>query len=68
MKGRVLSDLHSRISHGSIKRAKLFQLFFEKCVLTIIAKMNNAIIHYNRARIAMILGIFGYQSFKLCNF
>jgi hypothetical protein len=46
----------------SVKHSKLFQLFIEDGVVTIIAKMNNAI--YDRTRIAMILRIFEYQSVR----
>ncbi len=53
--------LHTRISHRAVKHTKLFQLFIEKGVVTIIAKINNAT--YNRTRIAMVLRIFVYQSF-----
>jgi hypothetical protein len=51
---------------NGINAAKLFQLFIEKRVVTITAKINNAT--YNRTRIAMILRISVHQSFEFLNF
>jgi hypothetical protein len=48
------------------KRAKLFQLFIEKRVVTINATINDEI--YKHTRIGIVLSIFVHQSFEICDF
>ena len=62
--GILIESHQNLVFTNGINAAKLFQLFIEKCVVTITAIINNAI--YNRTRIAM--RIFVYETFEFCNF
>jgi hypothetical protein len=61
------SNPHQNLVYaGGINGAKLLQLFIEKGVVTLTAKINNAT--YNRTRIPIVVSISIHQSFEFCNF